>query len=530
MTIEAREQGDGTSVGRLSVTVNVTNVDEPGMVEVPVSEPRVGQLLTATVSDQDGGVGSIEWKWERRPSGGDRTPIPGATTRSYTPAREDNGHDLRVTAICRDGHGPGKAETYQFAESVELRSYFEADTAARSIQENTPEDRNVGSRFTARHPDNVNLTYFLAGADGIYIDIDETNGQLETSNTPLDYETLSDHQAEVEITATDSNGQAATISVNVAATDECRTAGEPALRPRQARRIFGVRDQPPRGLVSSQDSLRHIHYWLRPAISGVRSRGNLDSSEPAWNGLCAYHRESHQWQDLRGPGQGEQLQQRIRRVVPVRHRHAGIRAATTSSASGEGYNHNDHWRRRLYPSSASCTVSACDEPPGSGADVPAADAKRHPWQGVAAHRVVAALAVLGPEPAVYAFQHAVDGQLGIGPTCGRSHQRHSQPAGPRHLAVCRLELRTHYDRAADRPTGEQDPAGRADPQATGRQWCAAAGLVAGQPDSGVVVLRPEPGVGAVQHSDDGRPAGRRGPANRVQGRTLYRGWNYVDTR
>ena len=231
VTIEAREQSDGTSVGRLSVTVNVTNVDEPGMVEVPVSEPRVGQRLTATVSDQDGGVGSVEWKWERRPTGGDWTPMPGATSRTYTPARDDNGHDLRVTAIYRDGHGPGKTETYQFARPVELRPYFEADTAATSIQENTPEDRNVGSRFTARHPDNVNLTYSLAGADGIYFDIDETTGQLKASSTPLDYETLSEHQAEVAITATDSNGQIAAITVAITVTDECTSAGEPPCVP-----------------------------------------------------------------------------------------------------------------------------------------------------------------------------------------------------------------------------------------------------------------------------------------------------------
>ena len=231
VTIEAREQGGGTSVGRISVTVNVVNVDEPGMVEVPVSEPRVGQRLSATVSDQDGGVGSIEWKWERRPSGGNWTPIPGATSRSYTPARGDNGHDLRVTAIYRDGHGPGKTETHQFARPVELRPHFDADTATRSIRENTPADRNVGSRFTARHPDNVNLAYSLAGADDIYFDIDESNGQLKTSGTQLDYETLSGHQVEVEIIATDSNGQTATMTVTVTVTDECTSAGEPPCAP-----------------------------------------------------------------------------------------------------------------------------------------------------------------------------------------------------------------------------------------------------------------------------------------------------------
>ena len=60
ITIEARELGDGTSVGRLSVTVQVTNVDEPGVVEVPVTYPRVGQRLTPTIVDPDEGMGSTK--------------------------------------------------------------------------------------------------------------------------------------------------------------------------------------------------------------------------------------------------------------------------------------------------------------------------------------------------------------------------------------------------------------------------------------------------------------------------------------
>ena len=116
------------------------------------------------VSDPDGGVGSIEWKWERRASGGGWTPIPGATSSSYTPTRDDDGHDLRVTAIYRDREGPGKTETYEFTSPVVIRPFFPTDGAARSIYRKTPpSDRNVGARFTASHPDNVNLTYSLTG-------------------------------------------------------------------------------------------------------------------------------------------------------------------------------------------------------------------------------------------------------------------------------------------------------------------------------------------------------------------------------
>ena len=51
VTIEAREQGDGASTGRLNVTVRVTNVDEPGLLETNVEEPRVGQTVRLNVAE-----------------------------------------------------------------------------------------------------------------------------------------------------------------------------------------------------------------------------------------------------------------------------------------------------------------------------------------------------------------------------------------------------------------------------------------------------------------------------------------------
>ena len=284
VTIEAREQGDGNSVGRLNVTIRVTNVDEPGAVEVPVSEPRVGQQLMATVVDSDGGVASIEWKWERRTSGGGTwTPIVGATSRSYTPTRDDNGHDLRIEVIYHDRQGPGKFATHQFASPVVLRPFFPSDTDTRSLQENTAEGRNVGERFTARHPDNVNLTYRLGGADTGFFTIDNS-GQLKTSATPLDYETQLNGEAVVEITAEDNNGQTTTIAVTVTVTDECTSTGEPPCAPGRPRGIVGVRHQPPSNLVRSQDSLRYFHHRLPTAIQGVGWRRKLDSPDRGGNG------------------------------------------------------------------------------------------------------------------------------------------------------------------------------------------------------------------------------------------------------
>ena len=269
VTVEAHEQGDGTSIARLSVTVRVTNVDEPGMVVVPVNEPRVGQQLTPTVVDPDEGVGSIEWKWEHREAGRDWTPIPGGTSRSYTPTRDDNGKDLRVTAFYRDRHGPGKTYTHEFVNAVVLRPYFDSDTSTRTIRENSPGGQSVGGRFTARHPDNVNLTYTVGGADAIYFTIDSTSGHLKTSTTPLDYEGQPGAEADVEVTAEDSNGQTATNAVTVTVTDECTSVGEPPCAPSVS--------------SSSATSLRVS--WSAPSADSHHLRHREADGSPGWTNV-----------------------------------------------------------------------------------------------------------------------------------------------------------------------------------------------------------------------------------------------------
>ena len=138
---------------------------------------------------------------------------------------------MRVTVIYRDNQGPGKTHTHEFANPVVLRPYFDADTATRSVPENTNENQDVGGRFTARHPDNINLTYRVIGPDARFFTVDSASGQLRTSATPLHYESQPDHEAEVQITATDNNGMTATITVTIAVTDECQTAGEPPCAP-----------------------------------------------------------------------------------------------------------------------------------------------------------------------------------------------------------------------------------------------------------------------------------------------------------
>ena len=241
VTIEAREQGDGTSVGRLSVTIRVTNVDEPGMVETNVEEPRVGQTVRLNVEDEDGGVNVSEWKWERGeptgPCGTVGSPtvtawetISGATSSSYTPTAADQGHCIRATAFYNDRAGTGRTGQFLTTEAVEIGPYFTQGPPTYRVQENTAEGRNIG-RVQARHSNSGEaLTYRLIGAGASYFTIDN-NAQLKISATPLDYETQPGKEAVVDITAEDNSGQTATITVTITVTDECTSAGEPPCAP-----------------------------------------------------------------------------------------------------------------------------------------------------------------------------------------------------------------------------------------------------------------------------------------------------------
>ena len=242
VTVEAREQGDGTSVGRLNVTITVTNADEPGVVMTNVEEPRVGQSVRLNVEDEDGGESVTEWKWERgepnSPCGTVDSPtvttwetISSARSNSYTPTLADRGHCIMATAFYNDRAGTGRTEQFLTPNSVEVGPFFTQDPPTFNVPENTAEGVNVG-RAQARHSNSgETLTYRLGGADAGYFTIDSQTGQLRTSATPLDYETQPGVEGVVEITAEDNNGQTATINVTVAMTDDCASAGEPPCAP-----------------------------------------------------------------------------------------------------------------------------------------------------------------------------------------------------------------------------------------------------------------------------------------------------------
>ena len=108
VTVEAN---DGTNTAMKAVTINVTNVDEPGAVSLSSQTPVVGSALTASLTDADGEITGMKWQWASENTDGTFADIAGAgaTSNSYTPADADVGKRLRATASYTDGHGSGKS-------------------------------------------------------------------------------------------------------------------------------------------------------------------------------------------------------------------------------------------------------------------------------------------------------------------------------------------------------------------------------------------------------------------------------------
>ncbi len=110
-------------------TTLVNDNDEPntpatGKPTISDTTPRVGDTLTADgsgISDADGPASpAFTWQWIRV-SGGTETPIPGATSASYTVVAADLGATLKVEASFTDDGGTDEA-----VESAETAAVGEA--------------------------------------------------------------------------------------------------------------------------------------------------------------------------------------------------------------------------------------------------------------------------------------------------------------------------------------------------------------------------------------------------------------------
>ena len=215
VTITATDPEGAT--GSIVVSVNVTNVDEDGMVSLSPNRPSIGTPITASVTDPDGTTTGVTYQWSHSTAmGGPFTLYPAENTASITPVEADFGRYLRVMVSYSDGLS---AKILSVTTGTVTRSpahSFPSATATRSVAENTAAGTNIGTPVAATDVNGDTLTYTLSGTDAASFDIGISTGQLMTK-AALDYETKRSYM--VTVTATHPDGATASTMVTIMVTD-----------------------------------------------------------------------------------------------------------------------------------------------------------------------------------------------------------------------------------------------------------------------------------------------------------------------
>ena len=153
------------------VTIRVMNLEEDGTVTLSSVQPQVGVPLTASVTDLDGGVKDITWKWYNVAIQEDALEdalavnvIAGATSDTYMPVSGNVGETLSARAMYTDGKGSDSAS--KVADNMVIvdlanrapmfkKGDVEISTDTREVPEGTSADVAVGDPVTATDPNNV---------------------------------------------------------------------------------------------------------------------------------------------------------------------------------------------------------------------------------------------------------------------------------------------------------------------------------------------------------------------------------------
>ena len=196
------------------VTIMVNNVDEAGVVALSSTAPKVGDTMTANLTDPDGATSAHSWQWQQ----GDGTTwndISDAKAGDYTVGSIDIGHLLRAVVSYTDPQGPGKGASAQTTNAVanDPPTFTTADPFSVSIDENNAIDANIGTALVATDPNNDTLTYTVEGDDAANFDVD-ANGQM-TATVSLDHEAKGSHSFTAKVSDPAGGNDEITVNVTV---------------------------------------------------------------------------------------------------------------------------------------------------------------------------------------------------------------------------------------------------------------------------------------------------------------------------
>ena len=99
---------DGHTSVPLDITVTVENADDEGVIEFSPSPPKAGQPITATLTDEDGGLESVIWGWDNVEPSAQAGVAANSMTSTVLVPNAWVGDAIRVLVFYADALGPGK--------------------------------------------------------------------------------------------------------------------------------------------------------------------------------------------------------------------------------------------------------------------------------------------------------------------------------------------------------------------------------------------------------------------------------------
>ena len=113
-----------------------------------------------------------------------------ATSMTYTPVADDEGHYLTATASYTDGHGSGKSASAMPAMTASQVTFAISGTSDSSYMENGTDA--VGT-YTASGPEAASATWMLEGADAGDFMVEGSGASVMLKfSSPPDYENAGD--------------------------------------------------------------------------------------------------------------------------------------------------------------------------------------------------------------------------------------------------------------------------------------------------------------------------------------------------
>ena len=221
----------------ITVTVTVNDVEEPGKITLSWTRPQPlsTSAVTPTLTDPDGDVSDVTWKWQILGNGW--SDINGATSQPYTPATGDVTKHLRAVATYTDSRGSGKTANSETAyvkpvPNPNQTPDFQVNTSGGYTcpQEETADvcvyvRKSYAAGSEIYYPGYVNITdhdqvqYSLSdtnsgSGDAALFRIDALRGDLYTTAAHI-YDNPSNGNSRVTITATDPAGLHDSIDVAI---------------------------------------------------------------------------------------------------------------------------------------------------------------------------------------------------------------------------------------------------------------------------------------------------------------------------